>query len=176
MRHIKLFEDYSDDELKDLMGDLESVGHDYRLIHGRDFGFGRMLDKTNDGNEVLFLSPKVISILSKKGFFLNEKPEAQTKIKSLDTSKIGDYKNYVQSYSRDGIPSFVYIKPVSDLPLWTTGKNMDPSMSYVYLKSFSRNNNRFFPSQGYRKEAILGKEKVKKAYDYIVKEIEKIKY
>jgi hypothetical protein len=176
MKHIKIFEEYSDDELKDLMGDLESIGHDYRLIPGQDFGFGKLLDKKNTGEEILFLSPKTVSQLSKKGFFLNEKPESQTKIKTLDTSKIGDYKNYVQSYYRDGIPSFVHIKPVSDLPIWSIGKNMDPSMRYVYLKSFSKNNNRFFPSQGYRKEAILGKEKVKKAYDYIVKELEKMKY
>jgi len=27
MKHIKLFEDYSDEELKDLIGDLRSVGH-----------------------------------------------------------------------------------------------------------------------------------------------------
>jgi hypothetical protein len=27
MKHIKLFEDYSDEEVKDLMGDLKGVGH-----------------------------------------------------------------------------------------------------------------------------------------------------
>jgi hypothetical protein len=176
MRHIKLFEDYSDDELKDLMVDLESVGHDYRLILGKDFGFGKSLDKKNDGNEILFLSPKAVHILSKKGFFLNEKPESQTRIKTLDASKIGVYNSYIQSWYRDGIPSIIYIKPISDLPIWTIGKNMNPSMYYVYLRSHNKTNNRYFPTQGYRKESILGKEKVKKAYDYIVKELEKIKY
>lgn len=177
MKHIKIFEEYSDDELKDLMGDLESIGHDYRLIPGQDFGFGRLLDKKNTGDEILFLSPKSVSQLSKKGFFLQEKPEYQTKIKTLDTSKINIYNTYVQSWYRDGIPSIVYVKPISDLPIWSTGKGiMDPSMYYVWLKSFNKTNSRYFPSQGYRKESILGKEKVKKAYDYIVKELEKMQY
>jgi len=177
MKHIKIFEEYSEDELKDLMGDLETIGHDYRLIPGQDFGFGRMLDKKNDGTEVLFLIPKTVSLLSKKGFFLNEKPDSQSKIKTLDTSKINTYNNYVQSYYREGIPSLVYITPISmNLSAWTINKNMDPSMYYVDLKSNNKTNRRYFPSNGYRNEAILGKEKVKKAYDYIVKELEKINY
>jgi hypothetical protein len=177
MKHIKLFEDYSDEEIEGLLGDLESIGHDYRLIPGKDFGFGKMLDKKNDGTEVLFLSPKVVSLLSNKGFFLNEKPDSQSKIKTLDTSKINTYNNYVQSYYREGIPSLVYIKPISmNLSAWTINKNMDPSMYFVYLKSWNKTNSRFFPSQGYKNEGILGKEKVKKSYDYIVKELEKIKY
>lgn len=177
MKHIKIFEEYSDDELKDLMGDLESIGHDYRLIPGQDFGFGKLLDKKNTGKEILFLSPKTVSQLSKKGFFSNEKPESQTKIKTLDLSKIGGYSHSIQSWYRDGIPSIVYIQPISDLPIWSTGKGiMDPSMYYVYLRSHNKTNNRYFPSQGYRKESIIGKEKVKKSYDYIVKELEKMKY
>jgi len=176
MKHIKIFEEYSDDELKDLMGDLETIGHDYRLIPGQDFGFGRLLDKKNTGEEILFLSPKTVSQLSGKGFFLNEKPESQTKIKTLDSSKIGVYNNYIQSWYRDGIPSIIYIKPISDLPVWAIGKNMNPSMYYVYLRSHNKTNQRYFPTQGYRKEAILGKEKVKKAYDYIVKGLEKMQY
>lgn len=175
MRHIRLFEEYSDDDLKDLMGDLESIGHDYRLIPGQDFGFGKTLDKKNDGNEILFLSPKTISKLSKMGFFLNEKPDSQTKFKNLDLSKIGSYGTYAQSWYRDGIPSYVLLKPITDLPIWAN-KNLDPSMYYVYLKSMGKTNSRFFPTQGYRKEGILGKEKVKKAYELIAKEIEKIQY
>ena len=27
MKHIKIYEEYTDDELRDLMGDLSSVGH-----------------------------------------------------------------------------------------------------------------------------------------------------
>ena len=36
MRHIKIYEDYSDDDLKDLMGDLESIGHKPKLEFGKD--------------------------------------------------------------------------------------------------------------------------------------------
>lgn len=175
MKYLKIYEEYSDEELDGLMGDLESIGHDYRLIPGQDFGFGRTLDKKNDGNEILFLSSKTFSQLSKKGFFRNEKTDPKYKIKSLDLSKINLYNIYIQSWHRDGIPGYVSIKPISDLPNWAN-KNLDPSMYYVYLKSMNKTNNRFFPTQGYMKEAILGKEKVKKAYDLIVKEIEKIQY
>ena len=37
MRHIKIYEDYSDDELKDLIGDLRSVGHS-RVPMDIDYG------------------------------------------------------------------------------------------------------------------------------------------
>ena len=44
MKHIKLFEDYSDEELKDLMGDLKGVGHS-NLIFNVD------LSKSEGNNE-----------------------------------------------------------------------------------------------------------------------------
>jgi hypothetical protein len=90
MKHIKIFEEYSDDELKDLMGDLESIGHDYRLIPGQDFGFGKLLDKKNTGEEILFLSPKTVSQLSKKGFF-------NPKLVQRWNSKHCLYKTYFRS-------------------------------------------------------------------------------
>jgi hypothetical protein len=40
MKHILLFEDYSDEELRDLQDDLEKIGHKSRLTLGEDFGFG----------------------------------------------------------------------------------------------------------------------------------------
>ena len=39
MKHVKLYEDYSDDDLKDLMGDLETIGHKHRMMKGEDYGF-----------------------------------------------------------------------------------------------------------------------------------------
>ena len=43
MKHLREYEGYSDDELKDLLGDIESVGHKHRLIPGEDFGFGKTI-------------------------------------------------------------------------------------------------------------------------------------
>ena len=40
MRHIKIYEDYTEDELKDLQDVLHDVGHDSRWTFGEDFGFG----------------------------------------------------------------------------------------------------------------------------------------
>ena len=56
MKHIKIYEEYSDDELNDLLGDLESVGHKHRLIPGEDFGFGKTMKEENNGEQILFLS------------------------------------------------------------------------------------------------------------------------
>ena len=56
MRHIQIYEEYSDDELNDLLGDLESIGHKHRLLMGEDFGFGKDMKGQNTGEEILYLS------------------------------------------------------------------------------------------------------------------------
>lgn len=66
MKYIKLFEDYSEEDLKDLMGDLEGIGHKYKLTRGEDFGFGPNLDKENNGKEVMYLTPETLKILVSK--------------------------------------------------------------------------------------------------------------
>jgi hypothetical protein len=63
MKHIKIFEDYSDEELNDLIGDLEGIGHKHRLVKGTDYGFGPDLDKENNGKEVMYLTPETLKIL-----------------------------------------------------------------------------------------------------------------
>lgn len=40
MKHIKLFEDYSEEELKDLQDTLHDIGHESKWSFGKDFGFG----------------------------------------------------------------------------------------------------------------------------------------
>ena len=67
MRHIKLFEDYSDEELNDLIGDLQGIGHKGKLTQGEDFGFGTDLKQENDGGWYFSIPDKTIEILSKKG-------------------------------------------------------------------------------------------------------------
>ena len=65
MRHIKIYEEYSDDEIKDLIGNLSGVGHKHRLVQGEDFGFGPDLKGKNDGKTLLFLTSWAVDQLSK---------------------------------------------------------------------------------------------------------------
>ena len=65
MRHIKICEDYSDDELRDLIGSLSRVGHKHRLVQGEDFGFGPDLKGKNDGKTILFLTSWAVDQLGK---------------------------------------------------------------------------------------------------------------
>ena len=75
MRHIKLYEEYSDDELKDLIGDLESVGHKHELKFGKDYGFGMSMrtDERPTGKSTLYFTPEAVEFLKEKGFFKTEK-------------------------------------------------------------------------------------------------------
>jgi hypothetical protein len=70
MRHIKLFEDYSDEELNDLIGDLKSVGLADRPVLGEDFGFtSKLLKEPPDPKEsynVLF-TPETVEYMVKRG-------------------------------------------------------------------------------------------------------------
>ena len=67
MKHIKVFEDYSDEELNDLIGDLQGIGHKGKLTLGEDFGFGTDLNQENDGGWYFSITDKTIEILTKKG-------------------------------------------------------------------------------------------------------------
>ena len=67
MRHIKIYEEYSDDEIRDLIGNLETIGHKHQLIRGKDFGFGADLKEKNDGLNTLYFTPEAVSFLSEVG-------------------------------------------------------------------------------------------------------------
>lgn len=74
MKHLFLFEDYSDEEIEDLLGDLETIGHKYRLVPGEDFGFGvsrqpgsSYMGEKNDGLQMLLIKKEVVEDLVKRG-------------------------------------------------------------------------------------------------------------
>jgi hypothetical protein len=75
MKHIKIFEDYSPEEIESLLGDLETIGHKYRLIPGEDFGFGKdvqqkrsfFMKKQNTGYEELVIKKEVVEDMLKRG-------------------------------------------------------------------------------------------------------------
>jgi hypothetical protein len=84
MKHIKLFEDYSDEEIEGLLGDLETIGHKYRLIPGEDFGFGKSLQQNRkwymkgrtDGSDELVIKKSVVDDMLKRGIMRREEPYA----------------------------------------------------------------------------------------------------
>jgi hypothetical protein len=73
MKHIRLFEDYSDEEIESLLGNLETIGHRYRLVPGEDFGFGYdrqnngYMKGKNDGRNPLMIKKEVIEDLVERG-------------------------------------------------------------------------------------------------------------
>jgi len=105
MRHIKIYEEYSDDELKDLMGDLESIGHKHRWQFGKDFGLGvnmRGGDVTGKSLfyqgqlSTLFFTPEAVQFLEKVGYLkppvLNRVFDYKIKDDSLPKMR-GNYGN-----------------------------------------------------------------------------------
>jgi hypothetical protein len=70
MKHIKLFEDYSDEELRDLMGDLKSVGLSDKPVLGEDYGFTSKLLKESPntkGEFNLYFTPETVEYMIKNG-------------------------------------------------------------------------------------------------------------
>ena len=71
MRHIKIYEEYSDEELQDLMGDLKSIGLSYAPELGVDYGYTNKFLKEAPKDlgrplNVLF-TPEVVDYMVKKG-------------------------------------------------------------------------------------------------------------
>ena len=71
MRHIKIYEDYSDEEIKDLIGDLKSVGQvPFKPQIGRDYGWTSSLlsaDPSSSGVSNVYFSLETVDYMEKKG-------------------------------------------------------------------------------------------------------------
>ena len=75
MKHIKIYENYSDDELTDLLGDLKSVGQTpFKPQLGRDYGWTSKLLEKNPGLNKSFPSivgvyftPETVNYMIEKG-------------------------------------------------------------------------------------------------------------
>jgi hypothetical protein len=52
MKHIKVFEDYSEEELRDLQDTLHDIGHKTKWSFGEDFGFGYGPNGVGFGTEI----------------------------------------------------------------------------------------------------------------------------
>ena len=71
MRHIKIYEEYSDDELTDLLGDLKSVGQTpFKPQLGKDYGWtSKLLGESPDPKEVygIYFTPETVNYMIEKG-------------------------------------------------------------------------------------------------------------
>jgi hypothetical protein len=78
MRHIKIYEEYSDEDLKDLMGDLETIGHKHKLEFGKDYGLGSnfQIEKRDvSGKSTLWFTPEAVEFL-KETKYVKDSPSA----------------------------------------------------------------------------------------------------
>lgn len=97
MRHIKIYEDYSDDDLKDLIGDLETIGHKHKLEFGKDYGLGSNMEKRDvSGKSTLWFTPEAVEFLHEVGYLkdpvLNRVFDYKIKEDSLPIMR-GNYGN-----------------------------------------------------------------------------------
>jgi len=75
MRHIKIYEDYSDDELTDLLGDLKSVGQTpFKPQLGKDYGWtSKLLEKNPSLGKSpasivgVYFTPETVNYMIEKG-------------------------------------------------------------------------------------------------------------
>jgi hypothetical protein len=67
MKHIRLFEDYSDEELRALQDDLHGIGHKTKFVRGEDFGFNPDFKGENKGGIPLRFSKEMFDDLQKMG-------------------------------------------------------------------------------------------------------------
>lgn len=128
MKHIKIFEDYSKEEIDRLLGDLETIGHKYRLVPGEDFGFGfdrqnnGYMKRKNTGREQLLIKKEVVEDLVEKG------------IMERDKNSPGDvYFSKSAGLSLD-YPTYYFNQIFNDSrPTWESdyGLNVDKSSLYV---------------------------------------------
>ena len=72
MRHIKIYEDYTDEELRDLQDVLHDVGHSSMWTFGEDFGFGLSPKFKTEitGEEFPVISEKFFNYLLSKGYIV----------------------------------------------------------------------------------------------------------
>ena len=96
MRHIQLFEDYSDEELRDLQDDLHGIGHKSKFVQGEDFGFGNDLHSDNNGNIFLFVTEETLKFLIDRGEFKDLNPTDEEEFRFSDPQKWGIVKTNLQ--------------------------------------------------------------------------------
>jgi hypothetical protein len=68
MNHLKLYEDFSDEELEGLFNDMSSLGFGKVFIErGQDYGIGKSLDKGPETKYNMYFSQEAVDFLIEKG-------------------------------------------------------------------------------------------------------------
>lgn len=155
MKHLKLFEDYTDNELKDLIGELSTIGHKHQLVKGEDYGFGKDMDLENNGKNPMVFTDYAISELVKGGI-INDNPKPYTSGQrfyipdplSFETDRIFFHRGYAKEVL-DG-------KRYAYLIDWTTGRE--------------------FPIEANEKGRFIGADRVKKIYEILEKKVKELRF
>jgi hypothetical protein len=105
MKHIKLFEDYTEDELRDLQDDLHGIGHKSRFIQGEDFGFGKGFKEENSGETFPSISGEMFRKLFDKGEIIKTNSPIETERKTYDSFGFKNDRNFG---IEDGLKSLIY--------------------------------------------------------------------
>lgn len=172
MKYIKLYEEYSDDELKGLIGDLEGIGHQHKLIPGQDFGFGRNMQEKNDGEHILFLSQQAKDQIEKA---LGEDFNSKAFFNQMAVSTIKPF------------PGWAGIKGIKDK--WITHSIVGRILKredLIYVSPINResfppyflqlkSHNREFPASSFQSRQ-LAKSRVQELYSKLIPYIEKITF
>ena len=129
MRHIKIYEDYTDEELRDLQDVLHDVGHSLMWTFGEDFGFG--LDpkfKTEiTGKEFPVISEKFFNHLLSKGYIVPKGSSFGFK----NPEDFGIYGHFNVEIDPSEFPNRYIIKITSKNPNLFTSR---AEMTYVFAK------------------------------------------
>lgn len=178
MRHIKIYEEYSDDDLSDLIGDLSTVGHKHKLVQGEDFGFGPDLKGKNDGKTLLFLTSWAIEQLRKTPLiFKYEHIASKDRRTELTWFKWPEYSNAYDGkipipklHKSEELTSMEYPpkmgwrrgEPIVDKDLWFVSLSATRTGRNFPLNSFDSSN------------MFISSKKVAPIYDIIVDKIKNV--
>lgn len=173
MRHIKIYEEYSDDELRDLIGDLEKVGHKHKLVQGEDFGFGPDLKGENNGKNILFLTPWALKQIEKSNLTYSADN------RELMWPTWPEFKDaYNQKIPIPAIQESEDIKSIEYPPTTAgfVGTPQDRPIKGLYFISLSVTRaGRNFPLRSFdSKSSFISPKKVAPAYDFIVNKLKSL--
>jgi hypothetical protein len=176
MRHIKIYEEYSDDEIKNLMGNLEKVGHKHRIVKGEDYGFNEDMKGENTGTNTLYLSQFGADVL-KKNLQKDFKGNYMTTYGFKDEDIFPYFRGIPgtkTSSSRYPSPISAHIYPASQHWKYksvvdSSKKNFPPH--FVWVSSGPKN----FPASHWgQTHKEMGKDRVKKIYNGVLEYLKKI--
>ena len=72
MKHIRLFEDYSEEELRDLQDTLHDIGHKTKFVQGEDFGFGDGFKEPRNMGYYPRINQEMLRLLIKSGEIIRD--------------------------------------------------------------------------------------------------------